>query len=234
LNETAEDERTQPDQIESPSEPATEAARFPWPPADTTGVVSAFAQTVEQSIRTPTAFFRAMPRTAYASAITYCLIAGMLAAGMRLFWSNIFALFGYEPLSQVLLGGSFDAVDRLIGFLFEPLLLLGVLFGGALIVHASLLLVGAARAPFVTTTRTFAFSFGPQLFEAVPFIGSSAALAGTLILLTIGLREAHQTSTRRVVVALVLPVVALGLLLLIALLLFVLGSLGVLLTRVPV
>jgi hypothetical protein len=111
--------------------------------------------------------------------------------------------------------------------------LLGVLFGCAAILHASLLIVGAARAPFVTTTRAFAFSFGPQLFESIPFIGSIAALAGTLILLTIGLREAHQTSARRVLLALALPVFAFGLLTLLALLVFVLGTLGMLLTRVP-
>jgi hypothetical protein len=233
LNETVEEERTQPEHIETPLEPATEASRFPWPPADATGVVSAFAETVEQSIRTPTAFFRAMPPPGYSSAIAYCLGAGLLAAGMRLFWSNIFTLVGYEPLSQVLFGGGFDAADRLIEFFFQPLVLLGILFGGALILHVSLLIVGAARAPFVTTTRAFAFSFGPQLFEAIPFIGSIAALAGTLILLTIGLREAHQTSARRVLLALAFPVLAFGLLALIALLLFFLGTLGVLLTHVP-
>ena len=233
MSETVADEPTQQETPEPAPEPLADSTHFPWPPSAEAGVVNAFVQTVEQSIRSPSEFFRALPARGYGSALSYFLIVGILAAGMRLFWSNVFELVGYQPLGQALGVSSPDAADRLISFLLQPLVLLGVLFGVALVTQAALHIVDAARAPLVSTTRIFAFSYGPQLFVAIPFIGAAVAFVGTLLLFTIGLREVHQTSTRRVLLALMLPFGILLLLALIGLLVFVLVTVGAVVLRLP-
>ena len=76
--------------------------------------------------------------------------------------------------------------------------------------HATLKLLGAARRPFVATTRVLAFAAGTQLFLIVPVLGTLLALVWSAVLTVVGLREVQQTSTARALVALLIPTVLLG------------------------
>jgi hypothetical protein len=228
LSDFSESESTQ---IETPdSEPAPppseEAPAFPWPPTDVANVINAVVETVEQSVRAPTEFFRAMPKTGYSSAITYFLMIGVVSAGLRLFWNAFFDLAGYgyvtSWMSDVI--GATPA-ERLSDFLLSPVALLIAMFFVPGVVHAALKIIGGASERYVTTTRAFAFSSAPQLFVIVPFIGSFAAFVGTLILFTIALREAHRTTTGRAALAIFLPVAALILFAMFALLMIVVAAL---------
>ena len=201
------------DLVEAPPPPA-----FPWPPRDGDSPLSAFLNTIEHSVRHAPEFFRMMPRDGYSAALAYFIPIGVLAAGVRLFWLTIFDTLGYSPFGSLVATPG----DRLIDFLLSPIALIATLFVAAALVHASLKLIGGAHAPFVTTMRVIAFSSAPQLCAVVPFLGGLAATIGTLVLVVIGLREAHSTTTGRALTASILPFVALLCVLVITLVLIVL------------
>jgi hypothetical protein len=171
-----------------------------------------------------------MPHVGYANALSFFIPIGILAAGVRLFWLTMFEILGYQPFGSLIATPG----DRLIDFLFSPLALLATLFVAAALVHVSLKLMGGAHAPFVTTTRVFAFSCAPQLCAVVPFVGGLVATIGTIVLIVIGLREGHSTTTGRAVTALVLPMAVLLILLVIVLVLIVLGGLVEIITRLQI
>jgi len=70
----------------------------------------------------------------------------------------------------------------------------------AFVVHGMLVAMNAARAPLAATYRVCAYSQVAVVCSVVPYIGGLLGLVGTLVLLVIGVRETHGTSTRSAIV----------------------------------
>ena len=200
-------------------------ARFPWPPADDETVLSALAETWHKSLFQPTAFFRAMPERGQLSALAYYLPLCVMAAALELFWSSTFQVLGIAWPFEAWLSETpaNPAMERLMSFLLSPATSLALLFVPAVIVHGTLKLLGAARRPFATTARVFAFAAGPGLFVIVPVLGHLIAVVWWIPLLVIGLREAQGSSTARAIAAFAIPLLVLTVG---AMLLLVLAALG--------
>ena len=150
-----------------------------------------------------------MPREGdYGAMIGYYLIVGVLVAGIHLFWSSILDTSGFESL--LLHAMNVKEVQKpngLISFLFSPLVLVLALYFSAAITHLMLWILRGARNGFETTTRVIAFSYSPMVFSAVPVIGGAVGAIWLIVLTTIGLREAHQTTTGKGIAAILLPYV---------------------------
>jgi hypothetical protein len=186
---------------EVPSPPAPD---FPWPPREGESVLNALATTWKESVFQPTTFFRRMPREFdFGWVLGYYLIMGVVSAGISLFWSMVLgpSLMEWWMPGQLRQSGTGPVID----FLLSPLMLLLALFVGAGIFHLFLLIFRGAKHGFGTTLRVLCFSSGPFLFEIVPILGSPVAGIWSLVLTVIGLREAHETSTGKVVAAVLLP-----------------------------
>jgi hypothetical protein len=199
---------------------------FPWPPASDENLLFALAETWHKSLFQPTQFFRALPERGYLSALAYYLPVCVMAAALDLFWSSTFQALGIAWPFEAWLGSNAPAnpaLEHLMSFLLSPLTSLALLFVAALIVHATLKLLGAARRPFVTTVRVFAFTAGTGLFVIAPVIGHVIALVWWIPLVVIGLREAQGSSTARAIAAFVIPLLVLSVG---AFLLLVLAALG--------
>ncbi|MGH7461316.1 MAG: YIP1 family protein, partial [Longimicrobiales bacterium] len=204
-----------PDPAQSAALVATENAAdaFPWPPADDENILFALAETWHKSVFQPTSFFHALPERGYLSALAYYLPLCVIAAALDLFWSSTFQVLGVAWPFEAWLSESAPAnpaLERLLSFLLSPVTSLGLLFIPALIVHGTLKLLGAARHPFVTTARVFAFTAGPGLFVAVPVLGHMVAFVWWVPLLIIGLREAQGSSTGRAIAAFAIPLLVLS------------------------
>jgi len=208
LNETNEPAVEEPVTEPAPPFETPAAVRFPWPPTPDENVIYAAAETWRQSLFTPVAFFRAMPPAGYKSALAYALPIGVIAAAIRLFWTSLFDLAGLQSFN-VLEPADSGPADRIIDFLLSPLFLVATMLLFGAVTHGALLLVRGANRPFVTTMRVLAFSYGPALFGIVPFLGTLVGFIWMQVLLFFGLREAHQTSNGRVLLALLLPVLVL-------------------------
>jgi hypothetical protein len=215
--------RTEP----APPEPEIEAAqRFPWPPAAHENVIVALAETWRWSVFQPASFFRALPTSGYLSALGYFLPIAIISEALNLFWSNLFEVAGLTELLPAAFGEATpSAADRLIDFLLSPIWLPFLLFFCALVVHATLKLIGGASQPIVTTARVLSFAYGPRLFNVVPFFGSLLGGIWSLVMIVIGLREAHVTTTGRAAAAVFLPFVVLLTLLVAAGIMMLLGVL---------
>jgi hypothetical protein len=166
-------------------------------------------ETVKLVLFSPALFFRGLAREGDGH-LTFALAVGWpaIAIGMVVQFapSMFMALMGGASRSNMPLPAA--AMIPLVGAAFVLLapiqILLGIFIGG-LIVHACLMLCGAANASLSATFRSVAFAHGANVFAAVPFCGFMIAGVWVLIAEIIGLREMHESTYARVITAVLLP-----------------------------
>ncbi len=167
------------------------------------------------SLFEPAAFFRGLPYGApLARPVLYYLIVSVTSAFFVLLWQSV----SDSLFPSMALGSS--EVGPLVQFFFEPfgaLILLGV---GTLVLHALALVLAAEPRGIGATLRVFCYAWGPSVFTIVPILGPIVGFVWSVVLLVVGVREAHRTTGVRAAVIVVTPILALlvALLLLIALL----------------
>jgi hypothetical protein len=188
---------------------------FPWPPPEDGAVLAAFGQTWKSATFDPGTFFRLVPRDrGTGAAVLFYLALGILVAGATLFW-NTMAWFtdgtdGTGLASQL----GMDALNPVVSFLLAPLILIFSLFLSAGVVHLLLKLFDGAQHGFGTTLRVLCYAYSPMIFGIIPVLGSIVGGVWMLVLLIIGLREAHEADGWKAVLAVLLPfVLAMGFLL---------------------
>ena len=76
---------------------------------------------------------------------------------------------------------------------------------GAALFHGCLYLVGGASQGYQATFRVVSYSTVPIVFNIVPVLGSLASL-WSLVLIAVGLRETHKTSTGKAAAAVLIPI----------------------------
>lgn len=191
----------------------------------TYGLFNALWHTWRQACLEPMAFFRQVGFSQdVGAAVVFMLIVNLvtgLASGLLLLaklviglasglWllvnlqAPLWALARKEglPISP-LFGGAAGAL------LLAPLVfLLSALIGWAIstaVLHLLLLIVGGARKGMSTTALVLAYASAPQVFNVVPWLGGLVASIWSLVLLIVGLSQAHETDTWRAVLAVFLP-----------------------------
>jgi hypothetical protein len=121
-------------------------------------------------------------------------------------------------------GGLLYFASPYIGQLGRGLILLGVMvlvpffvtaamFAYTAVLHVLLLIVGAGGGGFEGTFRVVSYSQAAQVWSIIPFVGGWIGGAWQVIIQVIGLREIHQTSYLRVLLAFLIPIIILFLLL---------------------
>ena len=103
------------------------------------------------------------------------------------------------------------------GFAGHPLFVAGVLvvlapiavvtgvFLQSVLLHGSLVVVGARREGVEATLKVMAYAQAPLLLAVFPVLGTFAAWVGSVVIAVIGCREMHRTTTGKVVLAWLLP-----------------------------
>ena len=128
------------------------------------------------------------------------------------------AMTSMIPIKMPLMGaagGGLAAVTMFIGYLI--LLIVG-LFIGAAIIHIFVILLGGKKG-YAQTTKALAYGMTPQLLLGwIPFIGIIAGI-WALIVEILGIRELQEMSTGKAVLAVILPVIIIGIIAGIAILL---------------
>jgi hypothetical protein len=74
------------------------------------------------------------------------------------------------------------------------------------ILHLLLLIVGGGKNRFEATFRVVSYSQATQAWVLIPFIGGWIGGIWQLVVQTIGLREIHETSYFRLIIAFLIPV----------------------------
>ena len=169
------------------------------------GFPSNLTRTWIDSLTQPQPFFRALePAAPLARATLYFLLMAVGAAFFSLLWG----LAGSAPEVPPAAAQIVDLDSRslqLFGFFLSPfanLLLLGL---AALAVHIFVRLLTDSRLSMVATTRVVCYASGPALLTIVPWVGEIAGWIGSAVLLAIGVREVHGTTTGRAALTVLLP-----------------------------
>lgn len=201
-----------------------------WEDRASLGFFRGLFTTIKESLFHPAQFFRAMPVTGgLADPLAYALITGMVGMTISYAWQIVLeqSFSGFMPADMRTAAGyqMFQGIGMAFIALIIPFAIIVALFLWTGILHVCLLLVRGATNGFEASFRAVAYSYGANIFMAVPLCGGLIALVWSMVLAIIGLKEAHGTSGGKASFAVLFPLMACcGIIILMALLLV--GSLA--------
>jgi hypothetical protein len=201
-----------PPQIGSTSTSETAGARsgLPWEHRQERGFANAFIETLAMVLTKPDLAFRTMKTEGgLAEPLIYALIGGCVGGIVSLLLSlglQSMGLFAGQRDTFAALAGI--GVGSIALIVLVPVFIVIGLFIGAAIVHLCLMIVGGANKSFETTFRVLSFSQGSTgPLQIIPVCGGLIAGVWALVVNCIGLARAHETTTGRAVLAVLLPLI---------------------------
>ena len=194
----------------------------PWESGE--GFIGAFFQTVWDSLFSPTKFFKKISfGEGYWAPLIYGLIIGIIGNGCAIFWFWLF-MAQFIPMDNLPFRYSISIL-YILPLPFQQAI--AILIGSA-VLHLSLIIVRGNNHGYKTTFRAVSYSYSGLIFGIIPFIGLFIGNIYVLILNIIGVREGHEISTGKAVLAVLLPVMVIFGLITIAILVVIMfiGSMG--------
>lgn len=189
----------------------------PWENLTELGLRQGIVRTFRMVLFSPGTFFRGL---AYEGGkrepFAFGLMAGSIGGMMGFFWQSIF------PGGLLALGGGLffhytPGLMPLIVLAMIPVLVAAGLFVYSGILHLLLLLVRGGKNGFEATFRVICYSQAAQVWAVIPFVGGWIGGIWQLAVQITGLKEIHETSSLRVVLAFLIPLF-LGIVLVLAIL----------------
>lgn len=187
-------------------------AGIPWE-TDAGGWLDRLVETTRRILTAPTAFFQAMPTSGgLGRPLTYGLILGSIGAWVGLVYQSVFreAVSSWLPSVRArydtFLPMAGDLLGTVLSALVTPAFIALGIFICAGVVHLMLMLFGAAPRGYEGTLRATAYALAPSILTLVPFCGDIVARVWTLLLVIIGVSEAHNTSKGVAAAAVLLPI----------------------------
>jgi hypothetical protein len=182
---------------------------LPWEHREQLGFFTAFFHTVSLLITRPgEAFTRMRLEGGLSGPLLFGLIGGCASYVVSIvFQALLEAIPGYPGSNGILhMFGLRPWMAALILAVLSPVMVLLGLFIGGAVLHLCLMLVGGAKRSFETTMRVVCFSGGSaNLFSMIPVCGWVIAVVYTVVLECIGLSRAHETTTGKALLAVLLP-----------------------------
>jgi hypothetical protein len=183
---------------------------IPWEvPQEETNPVAALGQAIKSSFLSPVKFFHTIARTpGIAPALLYALAMGSLGILAQMLWQTVLPnpfsfLFPDSDLSEKTVAG-LNAASLILAPLMVTLKI--VLSAGFL--HGSLWITRSKLLNFRATFKTVCYAQGSLLLEIIPVVGPLADLVAWFYLILRGLSAAHSISKGRIVLALLIPLIA--------------------------
>jgi len=152
-------------------------------------------------------------RGGYKEPFCFGLLFGALGILFSVFWDIVLArwgLGGSVPGAFPYLGGH---LLFLLSAAFSPLLVALYLFILTAVLHGALLMVRGGPRGLEASFRAVSYSQAAQIYGVIPIVGGFVSAVWFLAILVVGLKNIHDTSYARVLLALLIPFFLLGLLL---------------------
>lgn len=191
---------------------------------DLSNPVGSFVDVVRRVVARPAEFFAGMPRRGnYVPPLVFALIcievSTILGGLLRLAWHTE-AVGGFRYQGAGYSFGAFVA-----DVILSPIGAAIGLFIFAAIAHLLVMLfVGGTNSGYEATFRVVCYVSVTSLVNWIPVIGGLLALYG-LYLAVVGIREAHQTTTGRAAMVVLLPI---GLIILLVLIVAIVAGIAIL------
>jgi hypothetical protein len=175
----------------------------PWESGE--GFIAAFLRTTQEVLFSPTKFFKKVAAgQGYWSPFIFAMIAGIIGFGVALLWQWLFLSGMLPPQIRSVTTYSLFLVFAVISI---PFWIAFSIVVGSAIIHLCVMIVGGNRKGFQATFRALSYSHSAMLFDIVPVIGGFVGGIYFLILAILGVREGHEISTGKAVLAVLLPVI---------------------------
>ncbi len=195
----------------------------PWESGE--GFIGAFLQTLRGSLFSPTKFFKKISfGEGYWAPLIYGLITGIIGNGCAILWVWLF-MAQLIPLDRIPFQYSLSILQIIVPLPFQLAI---AMFIGSAVTHLCLMIVRGNNNGYKTTFRAISYSYSGYLFGIIPFIGMIIGGIYTFILTIIGVKEGHEISTGKAVLAVLLPVIVIFGLITIAIIVVIMfiGSMG--------
>lgn len=178
----------------------------PWENLSELGIWKGIYQTFNAVLFSPEKLFRTMNcRGGLQDPLGFGVLFGSIGTMVGFFWQFLFMLgslrfVGQDPIGQSAMGIIFLGI-----IIISPLFVIIGIFISSAILHLCLLLVGGGTQGFEGTFRVVSYSQATKVFGLLPFIGGLVGWVWRLTIQVIGLREIHETTYLRVILALLMP-----------------------------
>jgi len=196
--------------VGAPTPGAGAREKTPWEDRAAQGAFSGLLKTGKGALFSPSEFFRKMSVTGgFTDPLLYAMIVGMVGLMFLYFWDT----FLHSTMRTILppeMRGAQDILQNIgiaVLSVLSPLLVILFLFVLTGMFHLLLLMVRGVKAGFEGTFRSVAYSFSSMIFLAVPFCGRLIAMVWFVVLVIIGIKEAHETSGGKATFAVLFPFV---------------------------
>jgi hypothetical protein len=196
----------------APGQSATGRERTAWEDRSRNGLMGGLLKTLKESLFNPSEFFKKLNVTGgLADPTLYALIVGMVGIMVFYFWQILLQNTLPGPLSHEVKGPAgidlFSGIGMALVAVCMPFFIILGLFVWAGFLHVLLLLVQGAKNGFEATFRTVAYSYGSNIFLLIPFCGGIIAGVWNIVIVIIGLKEAHGTTGGKAAFAVLFPVI---------------------------
>jgi phage FluMu protein Com len=200
-------------QFGGPMAAAPDSSGRTGPPWERDGQnVNSYIETVKVMLSNPSFAYADMRREGgFGKPLLFAIIGSFIAIIAANIYNLLFSgllgglggRFGNAELGGLFAGGMIGMVCSII---VVPAMVAAAMFIGSGIQHLMLMLVGGARYGFETTLRVVAYAAGATApIQLIPFVGGLIAVIAQLVLIVIGYTKAHEISTGKAVLAVLLP-----------------------------
>lgn len=155
--------------------------------------------------------------------LAFGLLLGSIGSMFGFFWEFLIMSGGLLAVGEELMGRVSMSLIFFSIIIISPLFVAITMFVGSAVLHLLLLIVRGGKNGFEATFRVVSYSQATQIWAVIPFIGGFIGSLWILIVQIVGLREIHETSYLRVILALLIPVALILLVLAIVIPLLVFG-----------
>jgi len=178
-----------------------------WENRSELGLWQAIYQTIKAVLFSPDDFFRKLKYTGgMREPLAFGLLTGSIGAMFGLFWQFLMIAGGWLPIADVITGQFAFGLIFLVSIVFIPIAIVMAMYISSGIWHLFLLLLKGADHGFEGTFRVVSYSQSAQIVSLIPFLGGWVSGIWQLVIQIIGLKEIHETTYLRVILAFLIPV----------------------------
>jgi hypothetical protein len=188
----------------------------PWEHLDKIGFFPGFMETLKQVMLHPIRFFRdTVFSPGIGKALVFYLLIAEVQALAQFFWqmTGVIPMMG-ESAGEAALGLGMVGMGSALILIFYPILLTIMLFFIVGLNHLCLHIFRAASQGFVGTFKAVTYGSAPMVLALFPLVGPLVGALWTMITTFFGYKYIHKTTTLKVVLAMLLPVMVMALLVL--------------------
>jgi len=186
---------------ENESNPATSSVTMDEP-----GFFTGLWQTLKGILFSPTDFFSGIREvTGLRDSFAFGILMGSIGSMFGFFWQFLISSRDISLIARIF-PESVSTNSIFMGLIIiTPLLVLINVIIVTLILHCCLFILQGVNKGLDGTLKVVLYSNATSIYSLIPYIGGLIGLIWSMVIVVIGLREIHQTSTLRAFLALFLP-----------------------------